>query len=207
MVASLKIFEPPKTQKEAGQILADHMPQGRAFGKKCEDGSVMSGLIKGLASDFMAVQEMIFELASEFDIKLTTELLPDWEESVGIPDDCIFQFTTLEQRRDRVIQRLRKVPIVTIEELQAFVDSFFPNENIILHPGSELFTFEYDLEFTFLGDINEKFIIVAEVPVTGDGFEYTFEFEFSGGPDTYLLECLLRKVLPGNVMLITQFVG
>lgn len=207
MVASLKIFEPPKTQTEAGQILADHMPQGRAFGKKCEDGSVMSGLIKGLASDFMIVQEQIFELASQFDIKFSIDLLPDWEESVGIPDDCIFQFTTLEQRRDRVIQRLRKVPIVTLDELQNFVNSFFPDDNIILKTGTEIFTFEYQFEFQFLGDVNEKFIIVAEIPVSGSGFEYTFEYQFGGGPNTNLLRCLLRNVLPANVILLIQFIG
>ena len=207
MVANLNIFKPPKDLDAAAVLLADHMPQGRAFGKKCEDGSVMSGLIKGIASDFMIVQEEIFELASQFDINLSVDLLPDWETSVGIPDDCIFQFTTLEKRRDRVVQRLRKVPLVTLDELQSFVDSFFPDDNIILKPGSEVFTFEYDFEFTFLGDVNEKFIIIAEIPVTGDGFEYTLEFEFSGGPDTSMLECLLRKVLPANVLLITGFVG
>lgn len=207
MVANLNIFKPPPDLDAAGNLLAEHMPEGRAFGKKCEDGSVMSELIKGIASDFMIVQEEIFELASQFDINLSVDLLPDWETSVGIPDDCIFQFTTLEKRRDRVIQRLRKIPLVTLDELQLFVDSFFPSDNIILKPGSEAFTFEYDLEFTFLGDVNEKFIIIAEIPITGDGFEYTFEFEFSGGPDTSLLACLLRKVLPANVLLITEFVG
>lgn len=207
MTATLDIFKPPKNLDEAGIILAGHLPQGRAFGKKCESGSVMHGLIKGMASDFMIVQEEIFELASQFDIDLTVDLLPDWETSVGIPDDCIFQFTTLAKRRDRVIQRLRKIPLVTLAELQAFVDSFFPDDNITLKPGSEIFTFEYDFESDFLGNENEKFIIIAEIPVTGDGFEYTFEFEFSGGPDTSLLKCLLRKILPANVLLITEFIG
>jgi len=210
MTTTIDIFRPPATEEDAGRILADHMPQGRAWDKKHFQGSNLNGLVRGLSSNFQSVQEKIFELVQEFDINNTVGFLDEWEKSVGIPDECIFQFTTISERQQRVIQRLRKTPIVTLAELQDYIDSFFPDDTITLSNGTALTSFEYDFEVDFLGDINDKFIIKADVEtesnVFGSEFEYGFEFEFSGGPNTFLLECLLRNVIPANVAILINFV-
>jgi hypothetical protein len=172
MTVDISIFKAPETDEEAGRILASHMPQGRAWDKKNDPESNMSGLVRGLAADFMQVQQKIYEMAQEFNVNLTTDLLPDWETSVGIPDDCVFTFNTLAERRQRVIERLRNVPVVTLEELQTYIQAFFESHTVTLSTGTS----------------DNKFVIIATIETGGN---------------LTILNCLLRDVLPANVLLET----
>lgn len=200
------IFKAPDSDGTAQQM-ADTIPDGRAWASKNIDGSVVRKLINSLSVAQNQAQQSIEHLESEFRIEDTTELLREWEVSVGIPDECLGTSDTLEQRRQAVIDRLRKVPIVKLEELQDYIDGLFPGLGVELHPGSEYYTFEFEFEVPFLGDVDEKFIIVAEVPLSEEQFEYEWEMEFEGGINTEQLECILNKVIPGNVFLIIELVG
>lgn len=159
MTVDISIFKAPETDEEAGKILAGHMPQGRAWDKKNDPESSMNGLVKGLAADFMQVQQKIYEMAEEFNINLTTDLLPDWETSVGIPDDCVFTFNTLAERRQRVIERLRNVPVVTKQEMTDYLQAFFDNNTITISNIEASETFEFTFELSFTNGINDKFVL------------------------------------------------
>lgn len=200
MVATLEIFKPPRDLGKAGTILADHMPEGRAFGKKCEDGSVMSGLIKGLASDFLIVQEQIFELASQFDISLSVDLLPDWEESVGIPDDCIFNIDTLSERRNAVISRLRNIPVVTKEDFEQLAFGL-SGLTVTVTAGRDteaVFPFSFHV---VLGDAGARFHMYVDFGAVSDGFPYTFDFPFSNSARFDVVKCVFARVKPANVII------
>jgi len=198
------IFTAPES---TGQQVADSLPRGRAWGAKNVDGSNTRGLIDSIAVAHNRTQQQIELLDDEFRIEQTFDLLIEWEKSVGIPDECLGTSDTLAQRRQVVIDRLRKKPLVTLQDLQGYVDSIFPGLGVVLYPGSEYYTFEFAFEAPFFGGIDEKFILVAEVPLSGDAFEYEFEIEFEGVVDTTQLECLLNKIIPANVFLIIEFVG
>lgn len=209
-MSNIDIFKPPQTLYESAQILSDHMPVGRAWDNKNNPDKNIYKLVKGLSSVTLSVLDQIYLLSNQFDINQSDDLIDDWEASVEIPDDCIFQFTDLEQRQNRVMQRLRKEPLRTLAELQEYINTFFPDQIINLSAGTGTSTFEYEFEYEFLGGINDKFIIVSDVVIEGSisesGFEYEFEYEFTGGTDTTLLECLLRKVIPANVAILINFV-
>ncbi|MCP4088198.1 MAG: DUF2313 domain-containing protein [Gammaproteobacteria bacterium] len=189
---------------EATDTLGYHMPQGRAWAIGKEDSNIRN-LLGACARGFLTVEELIEELAREFDISQTYDLIEEWEESVGIPNECILSIGDIQNRREEVIRRLRKVPIVTLEDMQSYVDELFPDDGIVLYNGTEYFSYEYVYEYTYLGDINERFIIVAEVPFENE-FEYTYEYTYTGGPDTELLRCVLEKVIPANVVLHIEFI-
>ena len=195
------------SKEQSAQDLSNHMPKGRAWALKNDRTSNLRKLIRSLAASYNAAKEKISELHDELDARQTLGLLREWEMSVGIPDECLGESETLIQRRQVVIDRLRKQPVVTLEEMENYVNTLFPELNITLIPGSEYFTFEYDFEVPFLGDVNEKFILVVRVPVGGESFEYDFEVPFVGGPDTERLRCLLEKIVPANVYVIIEFTG
>lgn len=186
MTVDTNIFNPPQTDEEAGRILAGHMPQGRAWDKKNDPESNLNGLVNGLAADFMQVQQKIYEMAQEFNISLTTDLLPDWETSVGIPDDCVFTFNTLAERRQRVTERLRNVPVVTLTELNIYIQAFFASHTVIIINAATSGSFEFTFEMSFSEGINSRFVIIATITTGGD---------------TDLLTCLLRNVVPANVLI------
>lgn len=202
------LFKTP-TQEGTAQQLADSIPQGRAWGAKNIDESNTRKLINSLGVAYSRVQQQIELLSNEFDILQSLELLPDWEESVSLPSECLGESETIQQRREAVIQRLRKEPTVTLSQMQAFLDSLFPGFGLVLIPGYEFYSFEYGFEVPFLGAIDEKFVLVVTVPTppVGTEYEYEFELEFSGGPATQQIECLLRKIVPANVIIIIETVG
>ena len=173
MSVTEKIFEAPDVDGTSDQ-LAHSLPKGRIWESKFISGSNLRALISGAANPFNLAEQKIEELSNEFDINKTTLLIDEWEESVGLPDDCLGQTSDIEERRRRVIQRLQKKPEVTLADLQTLVDVIFPTANIELFPGSDYYTFEYEFEVPFFGDLNERFILVARVPSQAPLFEYDF---------------------------------
>jgi hypothetical protein len=121
------------------QQMADSLPQGKAWGSKNIEGSNTRKLINSLAVAHNRAQQQIELLAGEFNINNTVELLPDWETSVGIPDSCFDGVLgTLAQRREAVIEKLRKTPTVTLAEMQAYIDRKVPDIEVRLIPASTL---------------------------------------------------------------------
>lgn len=200
------IFKAPCCDGTQDQMAAC-LPVGRAWALKNVDDSNIRKLINCLSVAHNIVQQHVELLDDEFRILNTYDLLEDWEQSVGIPDLCISAATTLAQRRQAVIDRLRKQPIVTLSEMQAYVDALFPGVGIVLYPGHEYYTFEYGFEIPILGSVSDKFVLVATVPLTSDSFEYEFEMIFEGAPDVEKLVCLLDRINPANVYIKIEYVG
>ncbi len=180
MTVTIDIFKPPENEAEAGRILADHMPEGRAWGRKNSPGDPMNGLINGLSSVFLAVLENIFEVAGDFDINESVNLLSDWEESVGLPDECIFDPASIEERRENVLGRLSKDPVVTLQE---FTDLIFQMTGVAatLTQGATRFTINVDIGLNV--------------------FPYTFPITFGDDSRIALIQCILDRVKPANVLI------
>ena len=189
------IFTAPDS---TSQQMADAIPIGRAWGKKNVAGSNTRLLIDSLAVAHNRVQQQVELLAAEFEINNAVALLPEWETSVGLPDDGCGTSTTqtTQQRRDAVIERLRKVPTVTLAEMQAYLDRNFTDVPVTLYAGEDYYA---------TGAKPEKFMVVAEMASTNN-FEYEFEMEFIIGSDTTRLSCVMDRILPGNVILRAVFV-
>ena len=198
------IFKAPES---TSQQMANSLPRGRAWGTKNIEESNTRKLINSLSVAHNITQQQIETLEDQFRINKTFDLLEEWEISVGIPDECIGASETIEQRQNAVIDRLRKKPVVKLQELEDYVNNIFPGLNITLIPGVEYFTLEYTLEAPLLGDVSEKFILVVEIPTSGESLEYDLEMPLIGGPDTTRLRCLLEKIVPSNVYIIIKFTG
>lgn len=201
------IFKAPSKEVSAQQM-ADCLPTGRAWGKRNDPESNVRKLINALSTAFNIVQQYVELLDDEFKISQTTDLLEDWEDSVGIPDSCVALSQTIAERRQDVIDRLSKNPIVTLADMQSYVDNIFPGLGVTLYPGYEYYNFEYDFEVSFLpAGVSDKWILVAQVPLSDNQFEYEFEMEFEGGVNTERLECLLNKINPAPVYVIIELIG
>jgi hypothetical protein len=124
---------------DSSQQMADSLPEGKAWGSKNVDDSNVRKLINALAVAPNAAQQQIQLLADEFNINKTVALLPDWETSVGEPDSCFNGVLgTLAERRETVIEKLRKTPTVTLAEMQAYIDRKVPETEVRLIPASTL---------------------------------------------------------------------
>ena len=81
------------------------LPPGIALTR--EPGAVLTRLLEAVAVQFLAAQEALEQLLAQFDPRNATDLLPDWERLLGLPDDCTpTENLTLGERQRLAYQRL-----------------------------------------------------------------------------------------------------
>lgn len=191
-------FHAPKIDQAANQ-LASHIPDGRAWAAKNLDGTNMRALISGCAAAFMEIQKQIETMAREFDISLTDQLLPDWEKSCGLPEECIGVLGDIEERRSAVILRLRKIPFVTKEEYEQLAFDL-TGLDVTVTPGADIELFPLEFPCVFSSG-NSFFKLYVYFNDTFGGFPYSFPFPFLIGPSN-IVECVFKQIVPANVLLV-----
>lgn len=187
--------------EEAARQLASHLPDGRAWAAKNLDGTNMRALVKGSAAAFMEIQGQIETMARELDIRLTDQLLPDWETSCGLPEECIGALSSLEERRKAVILRLRKIPFVTKADYEQLAFDL-TGLSITVTPGAEveLFPLNFPLHFASGNSYFKLYVTFNEAVA---GFPYNFPFNFVSTSDN-IVRCVLEQIAPANVLIIFE---
>lgn len=66
-------------------------------------------IISGLSRELARVDARAFDLINEMDPATVSELVPDWEQVMGLPDPCFGENPAFEDRRLAVRQRLVEV--------------------------------------------------------------------------------------------------
>lgn len=191
-------FTAPSVEVSASQ-LASNLPDGRCWEAKNLPGTNVYATISACGAEFREIQKQIETLAREFDIRLTDQLLPDWEKSCGLPEECIGPLSSLEARRNAVIIRLRKIPFVTKEELEQLASSL-TGLNVTVTPGSdvEIFRLSFPIPFS-VG--NSYFKLHITFNDTIGGFPYSFPLPFFVGQDK-MVECVFRQIISATVLLL-----
>ena len=82
-------------------LLKKLLPLGRAW-----DEIKRHELLRGMAVEFCRIEDRGKELLTEFGPLTTTELLEDWEQLLGIPDECTPEDQTVAERRVQVYQKM-----------------------------------------------------------------------------------------------------
>ena len=80
------------------------LPPGRAFTR--EPYAVMTKLLGVMAALLLAVQIKLENLLLQADPRLATDMLPDWERLLGLPDSCVPAGQQLADRQRAAYQRL-----------------------------------------------------------------------------------------------------
>ena len=85
---------------QLGQLL----PPGRALPR--DPSSQMGALLLAFGDEFARLDARCDDLIEEIDPRTTEELLPDWEQMVGLPDPAIPAPVTIDDRRSALIAKL-----------------------------------------------------------------------------------------------------
>lgn len=85
-------------------ILKSLLPPGRVWPR--EPGTVQDLLMAGLAPTFERLDARAQTLLVDAFPGTTIELIPEWEETLGLPDLCEGEGQGIDQRRAQVINRL-----------------------------------------------------------------------------------------------------
>jgi uncharacterized protein YmfQ (DUF2313 family) len=187
--------------EEAARQLASTVPDGRAWQAKNLQGTGMHAVVSACAAEFREIQIQIETLAREFDVRLSDKLLPDWEASCGLPEECIGQMASLEDRRNAVILRLRKIPFVTKQDYEDLAFQL-TGLSVTVTPGAEIELFPLDFPIHFSSG-NSYFKLYVTFNDAIGGFPYLFPFNFVSTGDN-IIRCVFEQIAPANVLIIFQ---
>jgi len=90
------------------KLLKKLLPNGKVW-ENIKEITTKVPLFNGMAVEFCRVDERGKDLLEEMDPRTATELLPDWEQLLGLPDDCSGELGDLNQRRVQAGQKLAAV--------------------------------------------------------------------------------------------------
>jgi uncharacterized protein YmfQ (DUF2313 family) len=193
------------------RIYVDAMPKGRLWEAYGVNGTTNNAIAQGVGSMIATVLAYFEYVRKELNPYTTEDLIVEWEESVGLPDPCTIQhFQTLEERRQQVILRLKKTPVVTAKQMEGMVKTLTGfNVRVIPRRKSELFTGELDtgiLDFELSNDKYDRFTFDVIVDYEDDAFLDTPIGEvLDGSALPRVIECVIERIKPANSLAIYHY--
>ena len=85
--------------------LAGLLPVGNLW-DRLRRGPAFRGLLRAIGMGFARFHARVLQLQRDVYPPTTSELLPEWEASCGLPDGCLGGGGSVEQRRNAVVGRL-----------------------------------------------------------------------------------------------------
>ena len=183
--------------EEHTAALADYLPNGRLFEAKNISDSNFRQLLKGISGELFNAQGYIKTLNDEYIPDLTDLFLDEWEQALGIPDQCFSAMGTNDERRRNILVKLAALGIQTADQFEELGALF--GIDVTVTPGIEVMSFTMSFPLIFIASPSDsRYIIVVDFPLpTGGFFIYNFPINF-GDNTEYVLRCLFTRLRPAD---------
>lgn len=194
-------------------VLEQHLPIGVAWQACRTPGKTLSKFIGALARAYDDAWSYLCLLASELDPRSTEAMITEWETSVALPDHCLPDALTLEERRSWVIWRLTKRRWSTAADWLDLADLF--GLHVEITPGwyvqkPALYAFEYPKRYDIFPKLGRFRVYIDVIGLRSLGYNYGANDRGPGYPVPYGIvddafsrfRCLIERVKPANVVVI-----
>lgn len=200
MTDQCELFKPDEDQAD---LLAAHLPLGGVFDAAREDGTNFRALIEGLGDEYFRTEENTFDVCQEMDPRITDDLLPEWERSVGIPDDCFSTADDIDRRRQAV---LLKVGGFRVQTEQDFIDlAALLGQTIEIEPGAVSGAYPMTYPGLYLGGAKgARFTMIVHFP-NAQNTDYPQPYPVPYGVATGIVECVIEHAAPANVNVVFSY--
>lgn len=167
--------------------------------------STLTKLLRGIADGFDRLSQRATALLLEMVPSGSTELLPDWERVLGLPDDCATEISqSTEDRRKAVVSKLAIQGSQSVSFYVTLLDALGYSVSVNEYPS-----------FTFAGVTPDLF--------TNPDWKYTFEVvapavsvrQFRAGQNragdrlisygNQLLECTIERYKPAHTRAVFSY--
>jgi uncharacterized protein YmfQ (DUF2313 family) len=185
-------------------ILAGYLRNDDLHLAKNKEGSGLRKILIGLAHQWGVFRNLVNEIHAEYDPENTTALIEEWEGFVGIPDSCLSNTGTLEQRRQNILLKLAGINTATAKQFETVALAL--GFTITVENGVDSSTFPLTLPFILLSEAEAPFTIVITLSASDapNGFPLTLPFTLSAfEPD--LLLCFFQRLKPANTNLVFRY--
>jgi len=193
-------------------VLQRHLPIGLLWDAYRIQGTNAYRLWKAIGDLFDGMSAALCALVLELNPFTTERMITEWERAVGLPDVCLPDATTLDERRAWVVWRLAKRRWTTAAEWHELAALF--GLEIRITPGwhvqkPALYAAEYPKRydrFPKLGRFRVYIDVIGTVPrgytygAAGvDGYPIPYGVDLPGFDG---FRCIIDRVRPANVVVI-----
>jgi uncharacterized protein YmfQ (DUF2313 family) len=192
------------TLEQQTNILAGYLRDDPLFESKNKEGEPLRKILQGLATQWLDFRNSLNKVVSEYDLTKTTDLISEWEAFVGIPDGCIKNTGTLEQRRLNILLKLAGINATTKKQFENIAKVL--GYDITVETGIDISSLPLSLPFILIDPAEAPFTIVVSLDssLKPSGFPLTLPFLLgSDVPD--VLNCLFNKLKPAHCKLYFRY--
>lgn len=207
------------TDEEHADALAVNLPGGRLWRAKHRPDSNLRGLLKGMAPTIRDIDAFLQRYIQQVIPPTTEDYLAEWEDALGIPDDCFAIGTTTAARQFAIQVKLVVLSgISTSADFEALGALFGLTikarsgiDHLITGDGgyeTETPAVAFSVFGSDLGTARMTLVITESFP---DGITFPWEFSAAASPPPppvglkfatsgqNSLRCLIQKLAPANV--------
>jgi len=170
-----------------------------------EDDSVFDKLLLAMAEETSRIQTRACDLLREADPRRATELIGEWERLMGLPDPCIGELSSLEERRNAVLGKLTNRGGQSIKFFIEFAQSL----GFVISIQENR---EFRVGISAVGDplSNGEWVFVWEVHAPfSTGVPFRVGFSAAGDPlisyGTSSLECMFEDHKPAHTKVVFYY--
>lgn len=194
-----------RTQQEQARILANYLRSDKLHDAKNNKDSVLFKILMGLAIGWIDFRNNSQLIVDNYNIYNSLQLLEEWEQAVGIPDDVFNIANDVETRRRNILLKISGSKAET--SLQFENIGKILGFDIKCETGYQYCRFPLRFPIIFTKKENLPFLIVITIdkkyqPKT---FPFTFPIEFKSDI-AIILKLFFDKIKPANTKLIFRYV-
>jgi uncharacterized protein YmfQ (DUF2313 family) len=164
-------------------------------------------LLQGVAVEFSRIEGRAVDLLNEMDAASVSELVPDWEAVMGLPDACLGANPAFDDRRLAVRRRLFEVggqsPAYFIE---IAVSQGYPNATITEHRAPRMGRSRFGS--AHFGTWSAQFMWTLNTggrQRQGRRFGISYWGSRFGANPANALECLIRRPAPAHTVVYINY--
>ncbi|MFP3922392.1 YmfQ family protein [Pseudomonas sp. W5-36] len=189
-----------RTAAEYLSQLTALLPQGPAW--DLETAPELSSVLMGIAQEMARIDTRAVALNSEMDPALVTELVPDWEAVMDLPDACLGLDPSFSDRQKAVQQRLIAVGSQRASYFIAIAKSQgYPNASVTQYRAPRFGRSRFGV--SHFGTWSAQFMWTLNTGgrlQLGRRFGASFWGERFGTNAGSSLECLIRRYAPAHTV-------
>lgn len=197
------------------EVITRHLPLGAAWRAFRTIGKRGYRVLTALAGPFEDAWVALAGLVDEMSPYTTSAFLNEWETAVGLPDACLWQATTPDERRAQIVYRLTKRRWTTAQDWHDLASLF--GLEIGITPGwyvqrPQLFEYRFPMGFDLFPRLGRFRVYIDVLNHDFAGFEYGapgtnaavgFPIPFGSTDDAMTrFMCLIDRIRPANVVVI-----
>ena len=187
------------------RLLANLLPSGDAWPE--EPDSVQAQAIRALAQTFAALNERGNALIADAFPGTTVELLPEWERSLGLPDECSPLEPTVLMRQRAVVAKLLARGGASIPAITAYARA--ATGDVIAIEQFAPFRADASLADDAADEVEWANAWMVSLPGEVTEFPFLADSSYADEPlDVFqqgVTECRLRQVAPAHTRMLFRY--